>query len=142
MDEMRFAAISVNGGPDQEANIARAEALIAQAVQQGVDWVVLPEMFSFRGDVKQIYAASEMEDGPLNARLAELSRRHQIANYRQWPWHPFRDQRENILPTGIWPGRRYRLGFSTSANLHYSTSRHDRLREPASAYMLHNLITY
>jgi predicted amidohydrolase len=75
---MLAAAIQLNSTPDQEANLARAQALVEEAVSRSARLVALPEHFACLGREADIAAAAQPLDGPLVNRFRELAARLQI----------------------------------------------------------------
>lgn len=62
---MKAALIQFNAGPDKSGNIARALDLVRRAVENGAQFVLLPEIYNFRGDVRdQALVASVSEKVP------------------------------------------------------------------------------
>ncbi len=49
---MKVALIQFNAGPDKNDNIARAFDLVRRAVENKAQFVLLPEIYNFRGDVR------------------------------------------------------------------------------------------
>ena len=76
----RVAAVQMVSGTDVAANLAQAEPLIAQAVEQGAKLVVLPENFGLMGlHAKDKIAVREPDgDGVQQAFLSAQARRHRI----------------------------------------------------------------
>ena len=74
---MKIAAIQMTSGPDVPANLAQAEALLAEAAQRGARLAALPENFSFMGlrDADKRAVAETDGEGPVQAFLAEVARR-------------------------------------------------------------------
>ena len=68
------AAVQRNAGPDKDANLAAAVALVRQAARRGAELIVLPEMFAWRGRRVDEDAAAETIPGPISDRLAALAR--------------------------------------------------------------------
>ncbi len=63
--KMKIALIQFNAGPDKGDNIARALDLVRRAVENGAQFVLLPEIYNFRGDVRdQALVASVSEKVP------------------------------------------------------------------------------
>ncbi len=76
----RVAAIQMASGPNIDANLIEAARLIQKAVEQGARLVVLPENFALMGMTEQDKVAQRERDGdgPIQAFLADQSRRHGI----------------------------------------------------------------
>lgn len=75
---MKIAALQLCASTDPAHNLDRAEALIAQAADQGAELVALPEYFCLMGqrDQDKLDLAEPEGDGPIQARLAAAARRH------------------------------------------------------------------
>jgi len=72
------AAIQLCAGSDKVENLAKAEALVEEAVRCGARFVVLPEVFLWRGARAAEHTQAESIPGPTTARLADLARRHKL----------------------------------------------------------------
>jgi deaminated glutathione amidase len=72
----RAAVIQMCSGPDVEANLAQAGALLEAAAEAGARLAVLPENFSFlgRGEADRIDVAEQPGDGPVQDFLAARAR--------------------------------------------------------------------
>ena len=77
---MRVAAIQMNSGADVAANLALADELLAAAAADGCTLAVLPENFALMAERARHKAnvAETPGDGPIQAFLAEVSRRHRL----------------------------------------------------------------
>jgi len=78
MRRITVAAVQMAVGPDRDANVARAEALVREAAGRGARLVLLPELFSipyFCKDQDPAYfaLASPVEGHPLLARMSRLA---------------------------------------------------------------------
>ncbi len=73
---MKVAAIQMVSGMQWQANLARAQALMRQAVDEGVELVVLPEYFCLLGaqDTDKLAIQEPLGAGPIQAFLAESAR--------------------------------------------------------------------
>jgi deaminated glutathione amidase len=72
----RAAVIQMCSGPDPEANLAVAGALLEAAAEAGACLAVLPENFSFlgRAEADRVAHAEQPGDGPVQAFLASRAR--------------------------------------------------------------------
>lgn len=75
---MRVAAVQLQAGLDKQGNLDKAVRMVKQATVQGVDLVVLPEMFSLYGDLASAADQAESIPGPTSDLLCELARQEQI----------------------------------------------------------------
>ena len=75
---MRVAAVQTTAGPDRQANLEAAEALVDEAVAAGAGLVVLPEYFSVAGSPSFLRRHAEPLDGPTLAWGSAVARRHGI----------------------------------------------------------------
>ncbi len=76
---MRAALVQLNSQADVAANLARVEALVANAAAEGAELVALPENFAcMRDDSGGPHPAAEPLDGPIVAFLRAQARRHGI----------------------------------------------------------------
>ncbi len=71
---LRAAAIQMSSGPDKEANLDRAEALVRIAAKRGAALVVLPEVFNWRGPRGTEGEFAESVPGPTSERMGALAR--------------------------------------------------------------------
>ena len=76
--DMRVAAVQTTAGPDRQANLEAAEALVDEAVAAGAGLVVLPEYFSVAGTPSFLRRHAEPLDGPTLAWGSAVARRHGI----------------------------------------------------------------
>jgi deaminated glutathione amidase len=77
---MRVAAIQMSSGPDLDANLALAAALISEAAAEGAGLAVLPENFALMPLVGRDKArhAEAVGHGPIQAFLADTARHHRV----------------------------------------------------------------
>ncbi|HEY2590016.1 MAG TPA: carbon-nitrogen hydrolase family protein [Steroidobacteraceae bacterium] len=75
--DVKVAALQMTSGPDVAANLAVAQALLADAAAAGARLAALPENFAFMGleDADKRKVAEDDGEGPIQAALAETARR-------------------------------------------------------------------
>ena len=78
-DTLKVASVCMCSKADVKENIEKALGLVQSAADQGANWVLLPEMFTYMGAYSGLYDAAEWEGGPLNSQLAEVSSKLGIA---------------------------------------------------------------
>lgn len=76
----RVAAVQTVTGTSLDANLARADALIAEAVRGGAELVLLPEYFCMMGrqETDKVAIREQDGDGPVQRFLADAARRHRV----------------------------------------------------------------
>jgi predicted amidohydrolase len=72
------AAVQLCAASDKAENLAKAEALVEQAVRSGARLVVLPEVFLWRGARGEERSQAETIPGPCTTQLAGLACRHKL----------------------------------------------------------------
>lgn len=79
-DALVVAALQMNSGDDPAANLAQAEALLAEAARGGAQLAVLPENFAFMGghERDKLALAETPGEGPLQSWLAGAAARHRL----------------------------------------------------------------
>ncbi|MDO8580471.1 MAG: carbon-nitrogen hydrolase family protein [Candidatus Omnitrophota bacterium] len=78
---MKVAVIQLNAGSDKEKNVERACSLVEKAARHHAQFVLLPEVFVFRGiqPPKTLWRdIAEPIPGPTIKRLASFARKHAI----------------------------------------------------------------
>ena len=75
---MRVAAIQCTASADRPGNLAAAGELVTNAVGDGAELVVLPELFSLYGNAPTLRAGAEPLDGPTVEWSREVASRHRI----------------------------------------------------------------
>ncbi|MBN1870015.1 MAG: carbon-nitrogen hydrolase family protein [Candidatus Omnitrophica bacterium] len=79
---MKAAIVQLKSGSDKGKNIKKALCLVQCAVARGAEFILLPEMFNFRGKAdprKGFKDIAENIPGPSTAPLMEAARKNRIA---------------------------------------------------------------
>jgi deaminated glutathione amidase len=75
---MKIALVQLNSGPDKRDNLRRAFSLVQKAIGRKAQWVLLPEVFNYRGDLthpENFKAAAESLDGESISMLRGMARK-------------------------------------------------------------------
>lgn len=72
------AVVQLTSGPDKEASVSRAEALIDEAAKRGAQLIALPENVSFMGSAQEKLRVAEPLDGPTFARFGARAAKHGV----------------------------------------------------------------
>ena len=75
---MKAAVIQMNTGDDKHINLVCAESLIRDAAFEGTELVALPEMFNWRGPLRDFVNNAESIPGPTTERLSRISASYKI----------------------------------------------------------------
>jgi len=78
---MKTAVIQINAGSHKERNIKKALSLVRQAIKQKAKFILLPEIFNFRGKVdvrKGLMSIAENFPGPSTKPLMEEAKKHNV----------------------------------------------------------------
>ena len=75
---LKTAVIQFGAGKDKERNLRRAASLVETAARAGAKFILLPELFVYRGrgSLPELQAASETVPGPTTKTFAKLARKH------------------------------------------------------------------
>lgn len=76
--KVNVTLIQMSAGADKEANVDRACEFVRRAADDGAEFVMLPEVFSFVADASHWRAAAEPIPGPTTERLAGIARERRI----------------------------------------------------------------
>ena len=77
-DRLRVACVQMSSRADKDANLERAEALVARAAATGADIVVLPEKWNLIGNAEALHAGAEPLEGESIGAMTTWARRHGI----------------------------------------------------------------
>ncbi len=79
ISKLKVAAIQTKSGEDKEQNLAKLAKLIETAAAHGAKLIALPEVYNFRGEVKDCIANAEpIPDGPSTQLLIELAKEYKV----------------------------------------------------------------
>lgn len=78
MKKMKVAAVQMTSGKDKEKNLKQAERLITFACKKKATFVVLPEVFNFRGGLDEAVKAAENIPGYSTNYIAKFAKKYKI----------------------------------------------------------------
>jgi len=79
---MKIALLQFCAGVDKAANLSKALTLSQEALEKGVKFILLPEVFNFRGDTrnKELFAkATEKIPGPSTDAFIPLAKKYNVS---------------------------------------------------------------
>jgi len=76
---LKTAVVQMNSTTDKSANVAQALDLCERAIQQGAEFIVLPEVFNIRSTQLEICSQAETLDGLSLSPFKIMARDHQVA---------------------------------------------------------------
>jgi predicted amidohydrolase len=79
---LKVALLQLNASQDKAANLAQATAMSQEAIAKGAQFILLPEVFNFRGDSRnrELFAsATEKIPGPSTSALSALAKKHHVS---------------------------------------------------------------
>ena len=79
---MKVAVIQMSSGSKKTENIAKAVSLVAQAIKNGGQFILLPEVFNYRGLIKtpdDLRSIKEKIPGGSTQPFIDLAKRHGVA---------------------------------------------------------------
>ena len=74
IDSLKIASICMCSKANVHENVRKAFNLVKAAAEQGADWVLLPEMFTYIGAYSGLYDSAEFDQGPLHNELSNLAK--------------------------------------------------------------------
>lgn len=77
-DILDIGLVQINSQEDKEANLAKAEALVAEAAERGAKLVALPEYVDYLGEKDGKAAIADSIPGETTNRFAEWAKKHGI----------------------------------------------------------------
>jgi predicted amidohydrolase len=78
---MKVALVQFNSGPDKSENLRRASLFIRKAIDRKAQWILLPEVFNYRGDLthpENFKAAAENLKGASIRELSQIAREAKV----------------------------------------------------------------
>lgn len=78
MSKLKVAAIQMTSGSNKEKNLQQAERLITKAAKSGTKFIVLPEVFNFRGNFNGAAKQAESIPGYSTHFIASLAKKYKI----------------------------------------------------------------
>ena len=78
MHKLKTAAIQMTSGPNKEKNLNQAEKLIKKAVKKKAKFVVLPEVFNYRGGLSEAVKQAEYIPGYSTVFISKLAKKYNV----------------------------------------------------------------
>lgn len=78
MTKLKVAAAQMSSGSNKEKNLAQAKKLIALAVRKKAKFIVLPEVFNYRGDLNEAVKFAEPVPGYSTDLISQLAKQYKI----------------------------------------------------------------
>ena len=78
MTKLKVAAIQMMSGQNKEKNLKQAERLIKIAVKKKVDFIALPEVFNYRGNLNQAAVQAETIPGYSTNFISSLAKKYSV----------------------------------------------------------------
>ena len=78
MKNFKIAAVQMNSGSDKEKNLKQAEKLIILAVKKKAKFIVLPEVFNYRGKLSEAVRFAETIPGYSTNLISQLAKKHKV----------------------------------------------------------------
>ncbi len=78
---MKIALVQMNSGPDKDRNIARAILFVRRAIQKKAEFILLPEVFHFRGALDKEAALQHVAEsipGKTTCCFQEIARKDKV----------------------------------------------------------------
>ena len=78
---MKVALIQVSAGPDKELNLRKAVKFVERAAKAGAEFILLPEIFVFRGKLTSgnLKEIAESIPGQITGRFGELAKKYKVS---------------------------------------------------------------
>src|SRR3989338_5763274 len=78
MTKLKVAAVKMKSSRDKEENLKQAKYLIEKAVKQSTDFIALPEVFNYRGNLKEAAAQAEFIPGYSTNFISRLAKKYKV----------------------------------------------------------------
>lgn len=78
MTKLKVAAAQMSSGSNKEKNLAQAKKLITLAVRKKAEFIVLPEVFNYRGDLNEAVKFAEPVPGYSTDLISQLAKKYKI----------------------------------------------------------------
>ena len=78
MTKLKVAAVQMNSGSDKEKNLKQADRLIKIAVKKKTNFIALPEVFNFRGNLNKASEVAEKIPGYSTNFISKLAKKYKV----------------------------------------------------------------
>lgn len=78
MKKLKVAAVQMSSGSDKEKNLKQAKKLITLAVRKKAKFIVLPEVFNYRGKLGEAFKVAESVPGYSTNLISQLAKKYKV----------------------------------------------------------------
>ncbi len=78
MKKLKVAAVQMLSGSDKEKNLKQAKKLITLAVKKKARFIVLPEVFNYRGKLSEAFKVAESIPGYSTNLISQLAKKYKV----------------------------------------------------------------
>ena len=78
MNSLKVAAVQMKSGEDKEKNLTQAKKLIQTAIKKNVNFIALPEVFNYRGNINEASKMAETIPGYSSNFISALAKKYSV----------------------------------------------------------------
>ncbi len=78
MNSLKVAVIQMKSGEDKEKNLIQAKKLIQTAIKKNIDFIALPEVFNYRGNINEASKMAEIIPGYSSNFISDLAKKYNV----------------------------------------------------------------
>lgn len=78
MKKLKVAAVQMTSGQDKDTNLEQAKKSIVLAAKKKANFIVLPEVFNFRGDINEAARQAELIPGYSTSFISKIAKKYKV----------------------------------------------------------------